>query len=93
MKKIFKPTPYGQAKRLIGKSIKATWVDHAQVSGEKLSHIIGSKPIVFINEGVLVGIDDNYFIVQTSGNPDDYDDHNNDHYRLLRKVTMVEKNK
>ena len=91
MRKTFKATTDTSAKRMFGKYVRCTWIDHEMVTAEKLSDIIGSDPRVFVNVGFLVGLDDIYFIVQMAGNPKNANDHNNDHYRLLKGVTMLER--
>ena len=89
MKK-FKPTPDQKAKKMVGKVVRATWKDHMLVTDTKLSDMAHEGPQIFTNYGMLAGFNDHYFIVQMAGNPDNANDSNNDHYKLLKEVTMLE---
>ena len=89
MKK-FKPTPDNRAKKMVGKVVMATWKDHVMITDTKLSDIAGDSPMLFVNFGRLMGLDKHYFFVQMAGNPHNANDSNNDHYKLLKEVTMLE---
>jgi hypothetical protein len=79
-------------KNLLGKPVEATWVDHYQATAEKFTDLMMAKPKIFVNlGGVYMGCNEHYYFIQSAGDPDKPDDHNNDHYALLRVATTLKR--
>lgn len=78
-------------KSLVGKDVKATWLDHYLSTSEKFSDLMIGKPKTFVNKGTYIGCNEIYYFIQMAGDPDNVNDSNNDHYALLRTATKLEK--